>query len=85
MTNHSRTLYVGVSSKLKKRVREHKNKLVDGFTKKYNIDKLVYFEQTEDINAAIAREKQLKGWRRNKKVDLIEKENLDWRDLYDEL
>ena len=85
MTNNSRTLYIGVTSKLKDRVWQHKNKLVEGFTKKYNIDKLVYYEQTQDIYSAIAREKQLKGWTRKKKINLIEKENPDWLDLYDEL
>lgn len=85
MTNHSRTLYIGVSGKLKGRVWEHKNKVVEGFTKKYNIDRLVYFEQSEDVWSALEREKQLKGWARKKKIALIEKENPDWRDLYDEL
>lgn len=85
MTNNSGTLYIGVTSKLKDRVWQHKHKLVEGFTKKYNIYKLIYFEQTEDINSAIAREKQLKRWRRSKKIALIEKENPEWKDLYDEL
>lgn len=85
MTTHSRILYIGVTSNLKKRVWEHKNKVVEGFTKKYKIDQLVYYEQTEDIISAIAREKQLKGWSRKKKIALIEKENPFWRDLYDEL
>jgi putative endonuclease len=79
------TLYIGVSSNLKKRVYEHKNDLIDGFTKKYQIHKLVYFESTSDINAAIAREKQLKAWKRHWKIDLIEEENPDWEDLYDDL
>jgi len=84
-TNNSKTLYVGVTSKLRDRIWQHKNKLVEGFTKKYNITKLVYFEQTEDVYSAIAREKQLKGWTRKKKIALIEKENSEWRDLYDDL
>jgi putative endonuclease len=79
------TLYIGVSSNLKKRVYEHKNDLIDGFTKKYQIHKLVYFESTSDINAAIAREKQLKAWKRHWKIDLIEEENPDWEDLYADL
>ena len=82
MTNHSKTLYVGVTSNLPKRVAEHKQGLVEGFTKKYCIKKLVYYEGTGDINSAIAREKQLKGWLRNKKVNLIDSFNPGWKDLY---
>lgn len=85
MTNHSGTLYIGVTSNLMRRVWEHKEKLIKGFTKKYNIDKLVYYEQGEDMINAIAREKQLKGWNRKKKIGLIEKENPNWLDLYEEL
>jgi len=85
MTNNSKTLYIGMTSKLRDRIWQHKNKLVEGFTKKYNIDKLIYYEQTEDVYGAIAREKQLKGWTRKKKINLIEKENPEWFDLYDEL
>ncbi len=85
MTNNSGTLYIGVTSNLIRRVQEHKGKAVEGFTKKYNIDKLIYFDQTEDVWSALEREKQLKGWARKKKIALIEKENPDWRDLYDEL
>ena len=81
MTNNSRTLYIGITSDITKRVYEHKNKLVEGFTKKYNIDRLVYYEVTNDVNAAITREKQLKKWRREKKVKLIEEFNPEWRDL----
>ena len=81
MTNFSKTLYIGVTNDLVKRVYQHKNKLVEGFTKKYNITKLVYFEETNDINAAIAREKQLKGWLRKKKIALIESMNPEWKDL----
>ena len=76
------TLYVGVTSNLIKRVYEHKNKFVDGFTKKYNIDKLGYYEIFRDINAAIIREKQLKSVNRKKKLDLIEINNPHWVDLY---
>jgi putative endonuclease len=85
MTNHSGTLYIGVTNNLKRRVWEHKNKVLEGFTKKYKIDQLVHYEQTEDVVSAIAREKQLKGWTRKKKIALIEKGNPFWRDLYDEL
>jgi len=84
MTNKSRTLYVGVTNDLERRVYEHKHKLVPGFTQRYNITQLVYFEQTNDINSAIAREKQIKGWLRRKKIALIESVNPIWRDLSDE-
>jgi putative endonuclease len=85
MTNHSRTLYIGVTSSIAHRTWEHKEKLIEGFTKKYNIEKLVHYEFFEDMPTAIAREKQLKGWVRRKKIALIEKENPEWLDLYDEL
>jgi putative endonuclease len=67
MTNESRTFYVGVTNDLERRVYEHKHRLLPGFTSKYNIDRLVYFEATQDIHVAIAREKQMKGWLRAKK------------------
>ena len=79
------TLYVGVMSNLVKRIYEHKNKLVDGFTKKYGIDKLGYYEVYDDIASAIIREKKLKGTSRKKKLDLIETINPNWQDLYEEL
>ena len=79
------TLYIGVTRNLKKRVSEHKNDLVDGFTKKYRVHRLVYFESTTDVKAAITREKQLKAWKRQWKIQLIEKGNTDWRDLYEDL
>ncbi len=79
------TLYIGVTNDLIRRVYNHKNKLVEGFTKKYNIDMLVYYETTENIEAAIIREKQLKKWNRSWKLELIEKSNPDWKDLYFEL
>ena len=86
MTNRLNTvIYTGVTSDLKKRVYEHKEKLVDGFTKKYNVNKLVYFEVFEDIENAILREKQIKAGSRQKKLDLIRKENLAFRDLYTEI
>ena len=81
MTNRSRTLYTGVTNNLRRRVFEHKHHLIDGFTKKYNITKLVYYEETNDIKEAIAREKQIKGWLRKKKIALIESINAEWKDL----
>ena len=81
MTNATRTLYVGVTNDLERRVYQHKQKLIDGFTKKYNLTWLAYYEQTSDVRSAIAREKQIKGWRRSKKVELIESFNPRWRDL----
>ncbi len=79
------TLYTGVTSDLIKRVYEHKNDLVEGFTKKYGVHRLVYFEQCEDMASAISREKQIKKWNRNWKLRLIEECNPEWRDLYDGL
>ena len=81
MTNSRRTLYVGVTNDIERRVYEHKHKLVDGFTKRYNMTWLVHYEETSDVVAAIEREKQVKGWRRSKKVALIESVNPRWRDL----
>lgn len=81
MTNKSKTLYTGVTNNLNRRVYEHKNKLLPGFTAKYNITKLVYYGIFNDINQAIAREKQIKGWIRKKKIDLIESVNPEWNDL----
>ena len=82
MTNERNTvLYTGVTNDLAKRVYEHKNKLLSGFTTHYNVTKLVHFEETEDVTAAIAREKQIKGGSRGKKVSLIEAQNGDWKDL----
>jgi putative endonuclease len=78
-------LYTGVTNNLMKRVYEHKEKLVEGFTKKYNVNKLVYYEVFEDINYAINREKKIKGGSRKKKIDLIKSMNKDWKDLYEEL
>ncbi len=81
VTNKSRTLYTGVMNNLERRVYEHKHKLVLGFTSKYNITKLVYYEVGDNIAVAIAREKQIKGWLRSKKIALIESINPEWRDL----
>lgn len=86
MTNHpNEVLYVGVTSDLIKRVWEHKNHVVDGFTKKYNITKLVYYEQGEDIYGAICRKKQIKSKLRKKKIEMINKMNPEWKDLYDDI
>lgn len=79
------TLYVGITSDLLKRVWQHKNKVFKGFTNKYRIDKLVYYQGFKDVSDAIAYEKKLKKWPRKWKVDLIEKENPDWEDLYDKM
>ncbi|MEW6194240.1 MAG: GIY-YIG nuclease family protein [Bacteroidota bacterium] len=81
MTNKSKTLYIGMTNDLRRRVYEHKNKLLDGFTKKYNITKLVYFEESPDANSVIAREKQLKNWHRDWKINLIESVNKEWKNL----
>jgi putative endonuclease len=74
--------YIGVTNDLVKRIYEHRNNLIDGFTKKYFVHKLVYFEETPDINSAIKREKQLKKWNRKWKIELIERSNPNWDDLY---
>lgn len=81
MTNKSKTLYTGVTNNLERRVYEHKHKLVAGFTSKYNITKLVYYAETSDVQEALGREKQIKGWLRSKKIALIEVENPEWKDL----
>jgi putative endonuclease len=85
MTNRARTLYTGVTNDLRRRVHEHREKLVPGFTKRYDIDRLVYYEVTADVRSAIAREKQIKGWRREKKLSLIESMNPGWENLGDGL
>ena len=81
MTNRSKTLYTGVTNDLIRRVYEHKNKMIDGFTKKYKLTKLAYYEETSDVQAAIGREKQIKGRLRSKKIVLIESMNPQWKDL----
>ena len=81
VSSHRGTLYIGVTNDLVRRVHEHRHKLVDGFTKRYNVSKLVYYEVTENIESAIVREKQIKGWLRRKKVSLIESLNHYWADL----
>ena len=79
------TLYTGVTNDLTKRAYEHKNNLIEGFTKKYHVHRLVYYEETKDVYSALTREKRLKKWKRNWKLDLIEKVNPDWEDLYYQL
>jgi putative endonuclease len=91
MTNHyhvyilasqpNGTLYIGVTNNLERRIYEHKNKVIKGFTAEYNITSLVYYEETSDVTAAIVREKQLKKWNRKWKLELIEKTNPQWKDL----
>jgi putative endonuclease len=82
LTNKSnKVLYIGVTNDLVRRIYEHKNKLVEGFTKRYNLTKLVYYEVTNDVESAIKREKQLKNWHREWKINLINQANPDWRDL----
>jgi putative endonuclease len=81
MASHSRTLYTGVTNDLLRRVYEHKHRLTPGFTSKYNMTRLVYFEDAGDVRSAIEREKQIKGWLRAKKIALIEAANPEWRDL----
>ena len=83
VTNRSWTLYTGVTNNLHRRVYEHKKKLIEGFTKRYNLTSLVYYETTDSVESAIIREKQIKGWLRSKKIALIESVNPQWRDLSD--
>jgi len=77
-------MYIGMTNDLRRRLYEHRQELVDGFTKKYHVHKLVYYEQTSDVNAAIAREKQLKGWNRKRKNALVMSMNPEWNDLSDQ-
>ena len=82
LTNYNETtFYIGVTGDLQKRILEHKNKVVEGFTKKYNIDRLVYYELTEDVESALNREKQLKRWHRQWKINLIKEMNPEFKDL----
>jgi putative endonuclease len=81
MTNRSRTLYTGMTNNLERRVEEHRSKLIPGFTSKYNITRLVYWEEYNDVRNAITREKEIKGWLRNKKIAMIESVNPHWDDL----
>ena len=82
---YNKVLYVGITSNLIKRVWEHKKKVVDGFTKRYNLNKLVYYEIYDDIETAINREKQIKSWPRKRKIELIHSLNPHWDDLYEKL
>ena len=84
MTNRSKTLYTGVTNNLDRRIYEHKHHLAAGFTSKYQVTRLVFFEETSDVQAALEREKCIKGWLRAKKVALIESNNHGWRDLSEE-
>ena len=81
MSSFTRTLYIGVTNDLERRVFEHKSHVIDGFTKKYQVTRLVYVEECGEMGEAIAREKELKGWRRDKKMALIEAANPNWEDL----
>ncbi|MCL5094245.1 MAG: GIY-YIG nuclease family protein [Patescibacteria group bacterium] len=86
LTNqNNKVIYIGVTNNLKRRVYEHRIELIDGFTKKYKCKKLVYFEGTKSIISALEREKQLKKWRREKKDDLVNQLNPDWKDLYESI
>jgi putative endonuclease len=76
-------MYIGITNDLERRLFEHKTKMVDGFTKKYNVNKLVYYEETSDVHVAIAREKEIKKWRREKKNNLVISMNPEWKDLSD--
>ena len=78
---NNQVMYIGVTNNLERRLYQHKNKLIKGFSEKYNINKLVYFEQTNDIESAITREKEIKKWRREKKNSLVESTNKQWEDL----
>jgi putative endonuclease len=84
MTNRSGTLYTGVTGDLARRVYEHRHRIIPGFASKYRIDRLIYVEQFSDVRDAIAREKQIKAWRRSHKIALIATTNPDWRDLSEE-
>ena len=85
LTNKRNTvLYTGVTNNLERRIYEHKNKLIEGFTARYNLNKLVYFESTTSIETAIQREKQIKGWLRKRKNELVESINPEWKDLSEE-
>ena len=81
MTNRAGKLSIGLTNDIKKRIYQHKNKLINGFTKKYNIDLLLYFETFSDVYSAIAREKVIKGWARKKKIELINRADPQWSDL----
>ena len=81
LSSESKVIYTGMTNNLERRIYEHKNKLIEGFSKRYNTYKLVWYEETDDVGAAIAFEKKIKGWKRFKKVTMIEEENPGWDDL----
>ena len=83
LTSETGTLYIGVTNDLQRRIYEHKYGLIEGFTKRYSVARLVYYEETPEVNEAIAREKEIKKWRRSKKLDLIKSLNPEWKDLSD--
>jgi putative endonuclease len=83
-TWNNKAMYVGVTNDLERRIYEHKNKVLNGFTEKYNINKLVYFEHTTDVTAALEREKEIKKWRSEKKNNLVQDQNPSWKDLSEE-
>ena len=86
LTNKTnKVLYTGVTNNLKRRVYQHKNNLVQGFTQKYNVHKLVYYDCTNSVYDAISREKEIKGWKREKKNELVNKFNPEWKDLFEEI
>ena len=85
LASKNKVLYVGMTDILQRRTYEHKLGIVEGFTKKYNVNKLVYFESQPDLKSAVKREKQLKNWHREWKMNLIESVNKDWKDLYPEI
>ncbi len=83
LTSNTGTLYIGVTNDLQRRIYEHKCGLIEGFTKKYSVRRLVYYEETTEITEAITREKEIKKWRRSRKIDLIKSMNSEWKDLSD--
>ncbi len=85
LSSNKKVLYVGMTDVLARRIYEHKLGLVEGFTKRYNFNKLVYYESQPDLQSAIKREKQLKNWHRQWKINVIEEKNIDWKDLYPEI
>ena len=85
LSSKNKVLYIGMTENLSRRIFEHKQRLTDGFTKRYNVDKLVYFEVLPDLKSAVKREKQLKNWHRQWKIHLIESKNKSWKDLYPEI
>ena len=85
LTNRSRTLYIGVTGNIHRRMEAHRSRSVPGFASRYNLRELVYYEETTDVESAIRREKELKGWRRDRKMGLIDSLNPEWRDLTREL